>query len=238
MIKYLGTHNSGTSGELVWWQKPLKYFLNKTSKCQNLSIREQLDINVKLFNLQVTNYNNKWVFSHGFCIYKETLDDALDLMAKYATKEQPIYYQLVLDKNFLRKQPKQSFKLYVIKLIEKYLHKNIILLNAKIEGEEGYIYESHKTINISEKYWTFNAALRDMKGLTDIFTLFPNPYKYSIKHNYNFINDNKADYLMLDFIEQGLLQYMCKSHILCDEKCPLHSPFKWRCLGYYYAKNA
>lgn len=234
MIRYLGTHNSGTSGELVWWQKPLKYFLNKTSKCQNLSIQEQLDINVKLFNLQITKYNNEWVFSHGFCIYKEKLNDALELMSKYASKDHPIYYQLVLDKNFLRKQPKSEFKLYVIDLIKKYLNKNIIILSAKIEGESGYIYESHNKINMSERYWTFGAALNDIHNFKDIFKLLPNPKKYALKHNNKFINDNKSEYLMLDFVECGLLEYMCQTNKLCDARCPLHSPFKWKCLDLYY----
>ena len=229
MIKYIGTHNSGTSGELVWWQKPLKYFLNKTSKCQNLSIREQLDINTKLFNLQVTKYDDEWVFSHGFCIYKEKLEDALNLMVKYATKESPIYYQLVLDKNFLRKQYKKSFEIYAIELIKKYTNKNVVMLNAKIEGDDGYIYESHVNLDISEKYWTFGGAMNEMKGFKDIKNLFPNPKKHAVKYNMNYIKNNSADYLMLDYIEYGLLGCMCGT-IDPNIDCPLQSPHKWKCL--------
>jgi hypothetical protein len=51
MIKYLGTHNSGTSSKLVWWQRPLGWLLHLTSRCQTLSIEEQLKNNVRLFNL-------------------------------------------------------------------------------------------------------------------------------------------------------------------------------------------
>ena len=51
MIKYLGTHNSGTSSKLVWWQRPFGYLLNSTSQCQTLSIEEQLKNFIRVFNI-------------------------------------------------------------------------------------------------------------------------------------------------------------------------------------------
>ena len=51
MIKYLGTHNFGTSSKLVWWQRPFGYLLNSTSQCQTLSIEEQLKNFVRVFNI-------------------------------------------------------------------------------------------------------------------------------------------------------------------------------------------
>ena len=80
MIKYLGTHNSGTSSKLVWWQRPFAYLLNLTARCQTLSIEEQLKNFVRLFNIQVTYYKNEWVFSHGICIYRGKMSDAISKM--------------------------------------------------------------------------------------------------------------------------------------------------------------
>ena len=100
MIKYLGTHNSGTSSKLVWWQWPFGYLLNLTSRCQNLSIEDQLKNFVRFFNIQVTYYKNEWVFSHGFCIYTGKMYDAISKMVQYGTRECPVYFQLFLDKSF------------------------------------------------------------------------------------------------------------------------------------------
>ena len=101
MVKYLGTHNSGTSSKLVWWQRPFGYLLNLTCRCQNLSIEDQLKNFVRFFNIQVTYYKNEWVFSHGFCIYTGKMYDAISKMVQYATPECPVYFHLFLDKNFL-----------------------------------------------------------------------------------------------------------------------------------------
>ena len=109
MIKYFGTHNSGTYSNLVWWQRILSPILNITSSCQTLSIKDQLKNNVRLFNLQITYYRKEWVFSHGFCIYTSKFRDAICEMVRYATKESPVYFQLFLDKNFLLGQNKNEF---------------------------------------------------------------------------------------------------------------------------------
>ena len=110
MVKYLGTHNSGTSSKLVWWQWPFGYLLNLTSRCQNLSIEDQLKNFVRIFNIQVTYYKNEWVFSHGICIYTGKLLDAIETMKQYAIPESPVYFQLFLDKNFLLGQNKEEFR--------------------------------------------------------------------------------------------------------------------------------
>ena len=109
-----GTHNSATGGKLIWWQRPFAWLLNTTSRCQNKSIEQQLRDGVKLFNLQITYYKGEWHFSHGLSIYEEKFIEALAKMRAVATKREPIYFQLYLDKNFFCGQNKEKFK----KLVE------------------------------------------------------------------------------------------------------------------------
>ena len=40
---FYGTHNSATYANVVWWQYPFKWLSNLTSKCQSLTIKEQLE---------------------------------------------------------------------------------------------------------------------------------------------------------------------------------------------------
>ena len=197
MIKYLGTHNSGTSSKLVWWQRPFGWLLHLTSRCQTLSIEEQLKKNVRLFNLQITRYKKEWVFSHGLCIYIDKVDDAIHKMFHYATKESPIYLQIYLDKNFVLGQNKEEFRKYIEELRSRVRDSFIYVLCDYIEGTD----ERHSygiSINSSEHYWTMGWAKVNAKSWIDYLPL---PKRHAKKYNEKYIEENKADYLMLDFVE-------------------------------------
>lgn len=201
MIKYLGTHNSGTSSKLVWWQRPFGYLLNLTSRCQTLSIEDQLKNNVRLFNLQVTFYKNECVFSHGLCIYTGKVLDAIEVMKQYATKESPVYFQLFLDKNFLLGQNKEAFKKLVCDLLDNLRDTNVYMLYAYIEGSNEYPHRNGNIkINTSEHYWTTSWANANAKSWID---KLPLPKRHAKIYNNKYMEENKADYLMLDFIEIG-----------------------------------
>lgn len=196
MIKYLGTHNSGTSSKLVWWQRPIGAILNATSRCQTLSIKEQCENNVKLFNLQVAYYKGEWVFSHGLCLYDGYLEEALKTMEEYATNDCPIYYQLYLDKNFLIGQNKEEFKKLVSMLLGR--DTRVKMRCAWIEGSGTYLYKDDVRLNTSEHYWTTSWADANASSWID---KLPLPKRHAKKFNKKYIEENKADYLMLDFIE-------------------------------------
>lgn len=201
MIKYLGTHNSGTSSKLVWWQRLFAPILHATSRCQTLSIEEQLQNNVKLFNLQITHYRGEWVFSHGLCIYTEKFYDAINTMVKYATKKEPIHFQLMLDKNFLLGQDVTEFRKMVFDLDDELKGTNVYMRYAYIEGKKEYVFNNYKNqINISEHYWTMGWAKNNARNWID---KLPLPKRHAKEFNQKYIDENKADYLMLDFIEIG-----------------------------------
>ena len=197
MIKYLGTHNSGTSSKLVWWQSPFGWLIHLTSRCQTLSIEEQLKNNVRFFNLQVTYYKGQWVFSHGMAIYTDKLLDAIKLMEKYATPDCPVYYQLFLDKNFLLGQNVDEFEKIVGHLLA--ISNNVKMRYAYIEGTKKYAYINAKdSVNCSEHYWNMGWAKTNAKSWIDYIPL---PKRHAKKYNKEYIEQNKSDYLMLDFIE-------------------------------------
>lgn len=197
MIKYLGTHNSGTSSKLVWWQRPFGWLIHLASRCQTLSIEEQLKNNVRFFNLQVAYYKGQWVFSHGVAIYIDKLLDAIEIMEKYATPECPVYYQLFLDKNFLLGQNIDEFEKLVGHLLVT--SNNVKMRYAYIEGTKKYSYRNTKdTVDCSEHYWSMSWAKVNKKSWID---LIPLPKRHAKKYNKEYIEQNKSDYLMLDFIE-------------------------------------
>lgn len=88
----LGTHNSATGGHLVWWLRPLAWVINPASKCQDRTIKEQLEDGIKLFNLQVAYDGKRWYFSHGLALYKEDIIETISMMRACATPDSPIYF--------------------------------------------------------------------------------------------------------------------------------------------------
>jgi hypothetical protein len=199
MIKYLGTHNSGTSSKLVWWQRPFAWILNLTSRCQTLSIEEQLKRNVRLFNLQITRYKKDWVFSHGMCIYTGKLYDALNVMVQYATEDSPVYFQLLLDKNFLLGQNKPEFRKLVADLVDELKGTHVHMRYAYIEKGHEYPYNDLSIKpDESEHYWSAGWANANAESWIDYLPL---PKRHAKKYNKKYKEENKRDYLMLDFIE-------------------------------------
>ena len=192
----LGTHNSGTAGPLVWWQRPFAFILNPTSRCQEKSITEQLKDGVKLFNLQITRYCGKWHFSHGLCIYKETLFEALGIMRAAARKGAPIYFQLYLDKNFFCGQEKELFKKLVKDIKDYYCAPHFVMLSAWIEGSKEYPHKARKGINHREHYWSQAWGKAFGKSFID---RLPLPLRHAKLHNAGYREKSDCKYLMLDF---------------------------------------
>ncbi len=197
----LGTHNSATGGKLVWWQRwqPLRWLLNLTSKCQNKSIEQQLKDGIRVFNLQITYYRNKWVFSHGLCIYTEELLPTLYMMLQYATYSKPVYFQLSLDRNFFLPQRKKEFKQFV-NVIKAFLkQKPLLLIQISIEGSDDYFFIETLRPPVEEKYWTLSWAEREGTSLPD---KLPLPEYHAKKYNKTYkANYEEGWYLMLDFYE-------------------------------------
>lgn len=193
----LGTHNSATGGELLWWLKPFAWVINPTSKCQDRTIADQLADGVKVFNLQVAYIGGKWHFSHGLAVYKEDVYDTLMMIKACATKKEPIYIQLYLDKCFWCKQNVKEFE-KLIEQLKPYCDDKFIIDYAWVEGTEYCPYNSGVKINLEEHYWTL--AWGKMYGKSWIDKL-PLPKRHAMKHNAVYKKNCKCKYLMLDFYE-------------------------------------
>ena len=192
----LGTHNSATGGELLWWLKPLAWVINPTSKCQDKTIQEQLSDGVKVFNLQVAYIGGKWRFSHGLALYKEDVILTIRQLRAWATKHEPIYIQLYLDKSWWCKQNVEEFE----KLIEAvkcgYCSDCFFLLPPWVEGTEITYKGSECKLSWEERYWTQGWA---KKCAEDWLDYLPLPKRHARKFNAQYKSECKKEYLMLDF---------------------------------------
>lgn len=195
-----GTHNSATGGKLVWWQRPFAWLLNLTGRCQKRSIEQQLDDGVKLFNLQVTYYNGEWHFSHGLSIYKEKLIETLAKIRAVASKREPVYFQLYLDRNFFCGQDKERFRKLVEDIKNYYCAPHFVMLSAWIENSSEYPYKSRKKIDMREHYWTLSWGKTFGKSFLD---MLPLPLRHARLFNREYKKNCTSDYLMLDFYEIG-----------------------------------
>ncbi len=196
----LGTHNSATGGKLLWWLRPLAWVINPTSKCQDRTIQEQLIDDVKVFNLQVAFVNGKWRFSHGLALYKEDVFETLKRMWLYSRKEEPIYFQLYLDKCFWCKQDIEEFEFLVEQLKREYCDENFVMLSAWVEGTNYYpTATSLVSACIEEHYWTMGWAKTTKKW----YNYIPLPKRHAKKYNAEYKKNCKTEYLMLDYYELG-----------------------------------
>ncbi|MBR2607454.1 MAG: hypothetical protein IKC70_05940 [Bacteroidaceae bacterium] len=188
----LGTHNSATSGKLVWWQRPFALLLHLTSRCQDRTIAEQLADGVRLFNLQVCWYKGEWHISHGLCIYEDKLMDVLDELKAY----KGIVIQLYLDNNFFVKCSERAFVRLVGDVKKNYCNPNFIMQKAWIEGTEKYPHKTEYKLSIEEHYWSQGWASAFANSWLD---KLPLPKRHAKKHNTAYKKACKSDYLMLDF---------------------------------------
>lgn len=194
-----GTHNSATGGKLLWWLKPLAWLINPTSKCQDRTIADQLSDRVKVFNLQVAYINGKWRFSHGLALYKEDVIETLAMMKACATKDEPIYFQLYLDKCFWCKQDEIKFIELIAQLRNEFLDDKLMMFDPWIEGTNetikhlGNVFEK---IDLEEHYWTTSWA-KDKDWIDKL----PLPKRHAKKYNAKYKSECKNEYLMLDYYE-------------------------------------
>lgn len=193
----LGTHNSATGGNLLWWLKPFAWIINPTSKCQDKTIQEQLMDGVKVFNLQVAYIGGKWRFSHGLALYKEDVMLTIRQLRAWATKHEPIYIQLYLDRCFWCRQDTAAFTLLTAEVDELLYNSNCSLLTARVEGtDDRYDGSDRPRINMEEHYWT--TAWSKGKSWVD---KLPLPKRHAKMFNAKYKSESKSEYLMLDFYE-------------------------------------
>ena len=196
-----GTHNSATGGRLLWWLRPLAWVINPTSKCQDRTIADQLSDGVKVFNLQVAYVNGKWRFSHGLALYKEDVMLTIRQLRAWATRHEPIYFQLYLDKSWWCKQDEPAFAQLIADIKKKFCCLHFVMLSAWVERTDTYDdgTDCYNFPKWEEHYWTL--AWGKMYGKTWIDKL-PLPKRHAKKYNSKYKSECKSEYLMLDFYDK------------------------------------
>lgn len=200
-----GTHNSGTGGKLLWWLKPLAWIINPTSKCQDKTIKEQLEDGVRFFNLQVARHNGVWRFSHGMALYQENVFETIALMRSFATERKPIYFQLYLDRSWWCRQDVEEFEWLIEVLKNEYCSEQFVMLDTLVEGTKYHPYHSGKKLNSTEKYWTLSWSRCAAKNWLD---KLPLPKYHAKKYNKGYKANCQEEwhrnaFLMLDYYELG-----------------------------------
>ena len=195
-----GTHNSGTSSKLVWWQRLFAPILHLTSRCQTRSISEQISDGIVLFNFQVCYYGNDWHFSHGMCIYTDKLMDAIHMIQDELKKDESkkIYIQLSLDKNFLIGQNIDEYNKLVDLLITEYSDDRLVFMSCIIEKGDILYNNNNHWLKYEEHYWTTSWA--KVHGTSWVDRL-PLPKRHAKKFNKTYIEQCNKNVLMLDFYE-------------------------------------
>lgn len=191
-----GTHNSATGGQLLWWLRPLACLINLTSKCQDKTIQEQLQDGVKVFNLQVAYINGKWRFSHGLALYKEDVMLTIRQLRAWATKHEPIYFQLYLDKCFWCKQNIEEFEKLINHINDTLCCECFCMLPPWVEGTDITYKGGNFSLRWEERYWSKSWGQMYGKSWLD---KIPLPRRHARKYNEKYKKECVADYLMLDF---------------------------------------
>lgn len=195
-----GTHNSGTSSKLVWWQRIFGPLLHLTSRCQSRTISEQIKDGVVLFNFQICYYKNDWHFSHGLCIYEDKLFDALHMIQEELKKnpDKKIYFQLSLDKNFLLGQNIEEYNKLVNLLLSQYMTNRLIIMSCIIEKGDVLYSNGKHGLSYVEHYWTMGWYKLYGRNILD---MLPLPKRHAKEFNAEYKKNCKKDVLMLDFYE-------------------------------------
>lgn len=194
----LGTHNSATGGELLWWLKPFAWVINPTSKCQDKTIQEQLADGVRLFNLQVAYIGGKWRFSHGLALYREDVMLTMRQLRAWATKHKPIYFQLYLDKCFWCKQDIEEFEKLINHINDTLCCECFCMLPPWVEGTDITYEGGSFSLRWEERYWS--KSWGKMYGKTWLDKM-PLPRRHARKYNDKYKKERVAEYLMLDFYD-------------------------------------
>lgn len=201
----LATHNSLSSyAPKTWWMK----ILNPFARCQSLSIEEQYNRGVRMFDIRVRPHTEE--AAHGLVTYDVDVDKVLiwlDVMAKSEHTE--IYIRLCCENNVsdLSECDAIWFKKY---------WEDCVLSYPNLHFCGGYIKKGwHKLIDVRdpkylELYRTFNVykAKNGWKNkLKSIwkYVKHPLPKYWAKKDNAEYIEEcgDYDGYLMLDFIEYG-----------------------------------
>ena len=151
-----------------------------------------------MFNLQVAYINGKWRFSHGLALYKEDVMLTIRQLRAWATKHEPIYIQLYLDKSWWCKSNVEEFKKLINRIYKEYCNDSFIMLDAWDERASFHWFCVGVKISLEEHYWTTSWAKVNAQSWVDYLPL---PKRHAKRWNAAYRVNCKREYLMLDYYD-------------------------------------
>ncbi len=201
-----GTHNSATYGNLVWWQKPLNWLNRLTSRCQDKTIHEQWECGVRYFDFQVTYYAGDWHISHGLFTYQARLLHILKGLSRLATPEDPVYFHVALDNNFIFAEDNERFEVLIALLESKYVSDSMVLHSTSKNGiPDTERYYSDRCFKRYFSCWSLTWAKHNAKTLLDWLPLperFAGRHRDSDKSYFSTLPNTKDTVIIFDFYEK------------------------------------
>ena len=182
MLK-IATHNSGTGEPSKNWVHRL---FTPFSKCQNKTIKEQLESGVRYFDFRV---NKDLMLCHGLWVSKTSLDEALKILNEYP---EITYYRVVIEREnanhllntILQNTVHRYKRCRITEVIQKKPIWKILIMYRNVPLKTGFI-----SVPTPEQY--FKLSVRPWKRY------IPIPRILSKYAKYEFNNDT---FTMVDFI--------------------------------------
>ena len=178
----LATHNSLSYLKPQWWLRPFAW----VGRCQNLTIKEQLELGVKYFDIRMKFKKGEWMpeSGHGLLTYKCSIYYIMQIINKHKS----CVVRLTLENKKAPDYMKTFFKMHC-KALEK-SNKNITFVGGFQKGTWEHLYDFHNNVDVIEKYWLFSKK-----------QWFPFPFMYALVANKEYKKIETDGYLMLDFVD-------------------------------------
>lgn len=201
----LATHNSLSGyAPKKWWMK----ILNPFAKCQSLSIEEQYNRGVRMFDIRVRPHTGE--AAHGLITYDVDIDKVLTWLNERAQAEHTeIYIRLCCENNVsdLSEWDDDWFRWFWQDCKSKYKHLNFCGGYMKkgwfklIDCKAPEYLELYRTFNVYKAKQGWKAKLRSIVE----YILHPTPKYWAKKDNAEYIEEYEDynGFIMLDFVEYG-----------------------------------
>lgn len=185
-MRLIATHNSGTGECSDGW---LSRLLVPFARCQSLTLREQYEEGVRLFDLRVRKYYGEYYICHGLWCSSMTLEDALLMLNSCASASCEQVLVMLTYEGELSDVMQSQFMYDMYDVLEYYRNIQLTTLNVKypvwrtLKTERPVYYEQHYTM------------------ITGWRCLLPIPYLWWLFRSDDVDFDNVA-YKMVDFYDE------------------------------------
>ena len=193
----IASHNSLTFLPVrKWWMQPFAWM----ARCQQLTIEQQLQIGVRLFDFRVRFNGTELIPCHGLIEYK--LDNIYDYFRMFDRHKDQIYVRIVLESRNPNDNQKQQFREFCQLIESVYTCTRFFGGNDRTDwlSEHPLFKFAEPLEDIDHQY--ASATTRFFRGprwLRYIDDLYPKGYarRYNFK---NIVKGTSQKWLMLDFV--------------------------------------